>query len=233
MKTLSSGAWLALAAVIAVPVTVAVAKPGDHRGWQAMSPETRTRLDDGKIAMAKAALKLTSEQETLWAPVETEARAFMKHRQEKMAERRKMREERRAARRDGAGEAGAAKRPDMAERLEKMSQNMSERAERMKAFAGAFKPFYASLSDEQKDVLRPLIRDLAPGMGGRGHHGKHWARGGGWGEGGRGHHGGHHGGWGGRHGGDRGGSMMMDDAGPEADADETEAEPATPSDQKN
>ena len=81
---------------------------------------------------------------------------------------------------------------------------MTERAERMKTFAGAFKPFYASLSDEQKEVLRPLARDLMPGMGGRGHKGPRWAQGG-WGERG-GHHGRGHGG--GRHH-ERGGDQVV------------------------
>jgi hypothetical protein len=229
MKNLSRGAWLAIAAVVAVPVTVAVAKSGDHHGWHSMSPEARMRLDEGKIAMAKIALKLTADQGKLWEPLEAQARSFMKDRQDKMAERQKMRDERRAERsKDGADrKAGDTNRPDIAERLEKMSQNMSERAERMKTFVGAFKPFYASLSDEQKEVLRPLMRDLSPGMGGRGHMGKRWAHGGGWGEGGRGHHKGEHGGWGGRHGGDRGGPMM-DGAGPDSEPGDDAAAPDTP-----
>lgn len=220
----SRGAWIALAAVAAIPVTVAVAKQGDHRGWHNMSPEARTRLDEGKIAMAKAALKLTAEQEKLWAPLEDQARAFMKARQDKMAERKKERDERRAEKKDDNAEK---KRPDMAERLAKMSANMTERADRMKAFSSAFTPFYASLSDEQKEVLRPLARQFGPGFGGPGHKGPRWAHGGGWGHGGK--HG--HGGWGGRHErGDRDGPKATD-AGPD-DADDAGAAPAVP-DTKN
>jgi LTXXQ motif family protein len=224
MIKLSRTAWIAIAAVTAVPATVAIAKAVDHRGgWHRMSPEMRARLDEGKLAMVKAALKLSADQEKLWAPVETQVRGFFKDRDAKIAERQKQRDERKAQRdagKTGDDKATDVKRPDMAERLEKMSQTMSERAERMKSFSGTFKPFYASLSDEQKEVLRPLARDLLPGMGGRGHKGPRWAHGGGWDERG-GHHGkGHHGGWGGRHherGGDRGGPMM-DDGGPDDDA---------------
>lgn len=216
MMKLSRGAWIALAAVAAVPVTVAVAKQGDQRGWHNMSPETRSRLDEGKIAMAKAALKLTADQEKLWKPLEDQARAFMKVRQEKMAERKKEREERRAEKKTDGVEK---KRADMAERLAKMSANMSERADRMKAFSTAFTPFYASLSEEQKEVLRPLVRDLSPGMGGRGHKGSRWAHGGGWGHGGRG---GDHRGWGGERGG-----PVMNDAGP-GDTGGDSAQPEEP-----
>ena len=199
MQKLSRSALAALAVVIAVPATIAIAKSVEHGRWHNMSPETRTRLDEGRLAMAKTALRLTADQEKLWAPLETQVRDVFKDRAEKYAERQKMREERKA---DGADD----KRADLSERFDKMSQNMSERAERMKAFAAAFKPFYASLSDAQKDVLKPLVRDLAPGFGGRGHKGGRWAHGGGWGKDGGGHHG-----WrGGHHRGERGG-MEMDD----------------------
>lgn len=229
MMKFSRTAWIAIAAVTAIPATVAIAKAVDHRGgWHRMSPDARARLDEGKLAFAKAALKLSADQEKLWAPIESQVRTFFKDREAKMAERQKMWEQRKAdrdaAKTDGKTGDAAQKRPDMAERLDKMSQNMTERAERMKTFAGAFKPFYASLSDEQKEVLRPLARDLMPGMGGRGHKGGRFARGGGddGGWGGRGgHHGkGHHGGWGGGRHHERGeyggrGGPMMDDGGPD------------------
>jgi hypothetical protein len=194
MKNLSRGAWLALAAVIAIPTTVAIAKKYEHSNWHGMSSETRARLDDGKLAMAKTALKLTPDQEKLWAPVETEVRGSFKARQEKMEARKKEREERKAARaerKEKKEPRGERKRPDLSERFDKMSAELSERADRMKAFSSAFKPFYASLTDEQKDVIRPLMRDLAPGFGMRGGKGPKHARSG-WG----GHHGkGHWGGW--------------------------------------
>ncbi len=192
MKTFSRGTWLALAAVAVIPATVAIAANSERGGWMRPSAETMARLEEGKLAMAKTALKLTPDQEKLWAPVEASVRDAFKARQAKRDEWQKTREERQKERAEG-------KRPDMAERFDKMSANMTERSERMKAFSTAFRPFYASLSDEQKDVLRPLMRDLAPGMGGRGK-GRH----GRFAEGNGGHHGwwgghgrGHHGGWGG------------------------------------
>jgi hypothetical protein len=213
MIKLSRSAWIAIAAVTAVPATIAVAATAEKAGWHQMSPETRARLDEGKLAMVKAALKLTPDQEKLWTPIEAQVRAAFKDRDAKRAEHEKMRAERQA---EGKADGKDGKRPDMAERFTKMSQKMSERAERMKTFSGSFQPFYAALTDEQKDVLRPLAHDLMPGQGGRGHGGKRWAFGGGWG----GHEGrGEHGGWGGgrHHGehGDRGerGGQMMDDGG--------------------
>lgn len=207
MKSLSRGTWLTLAAMAAIPATVALAASGE-RGWHRMSDGARERLDEGKLAMAKAALKLTPEQDKLWQPIEGQLRDAYKTRTERRAEWKKLREERQAARKDGKEQP----RPNMAERFEKMSKRMSERADKFKAFSSAFSPFYASLNDEQKEVLRPLMRDLAPFDGKRG--GPRWASRG-WGpEGGpRGHH--HR--WGGRDDGDRGGPPAERDEGPDGD----------------
>src|SRR4051812_12226791 len=78
-------ALAATALVVALPATVVLAQQGEpektgdqpqqtekHRG---PSAETLARLQDGRIAMIKTALKLTPEQEKLWAPVEEKMRA--------------------------------------------------------------------------------------------------------------------------------------------------------------
>ena len=85
-----------------------------------MSPDARARLDEGKLAMAKTALKLSADQEKLWTPLEAQVRTFFKDREAKMAERQKMRDERKAEK--DAGATTDKKRPDMAERLDKMSR---------------------------------------------------------------------------------------------------------------
>lgn len=189
MRNLSRGSWLALAAVVAVPTTIAIAATAEKGGWRGISSEGRARLDEGHLAMAKAALKLTPDQEKLWAPIEAQVRDAFKARDEHRAEWKKEREERKAQKSDDA-----SKRPNMAERFEKMSKRLSERADRFKAFSSSFSPFYATLNDEQKEVLRPVMRELMPGVGGGHRGGPRWAMGG-WGpEGGPGHHG-RHGGW--------------------------------------
>jgi hypothetical protein len=210
MQKLSRGTWLALAAVAAVPASVAIAKTADNAGWR-MTPETRSRLEDGRVAMVKAALQLTPDQEKLWAPVEMQVRDAFKSREARMEEWKKKREERKADQET----SGEHKRVDLAARFEKISQRMTERADRMKAFSSAFSPLYASLSDEQKDVLRPLMRQLSPGFEHRGHR---FA--GGWGPGGRHHgwfgHDGHEG---------NGGPQMRDDGGDNNGGPAAPAEP--------
>ena len=53
--------------------------------------------------------------------------------------------------------------------LERASKRMTVRAQRMQAFAGAFKPFYEALSEEQKAVAGIVVRDMRGGMRGHGH----------------------------------------------------------------
>lgn len=153
---------------------------GHHRwgGMRNVTPETRERLFEGRIAGAKAALKLNDEQLKLWGPVEQQMRANFAARQTFADERRKQREQRRAnAPAQGPQDQAtpAPQRPSMAERLERMSQRMSDRAERMKAFSSAFKPFYDALNDEQKAVAGLVLRDVNGRGRGHGHHHRRWA----------------------------------------------------------
>lgn len=194
MKFTKKGIALALLIGLS-PAAVFVAQAArDGHHWK-MSADARERLQEGKIAAAKAALKLSSEQEALWAPVEEQVRASYKARAERRAERKKRKEERRAERKKDDDKADRKReRRNIAERYERMAKRMSERAERLSAFSSAFSPFYASLSDEQKDVIGPVMRELkVAGKHGhrRGWHHKRWHDGG-WGK--RWHHGkgGHH-----------------------------------------
>ena len=88
-----------------VPATIVVAQQVDDKdqpkaerseGLDKFSPETRAALEDGRIAMAKVALKMTPEQEKLWAPVEEKIRARSAERSKRAEEWRSEREERRA-----------------------------------------------------------------------------------------------------------------------------------------
>jgi hypothetical protein len=125
------------------------------------SPELRARLHDGRLAMIRESLKLSDAQQKLWAPVEAQLRTSFEARQKLRAEWREARER------------GPAERPSLADRLDRMSQRMTERAERAKALAEAFRPFYASLSDDQKAVAHVVMRQALGGRSGRGGHHHH------------------------------------------------------------
>ncbi|HJU31213.1 MAG TPA: Spy/CpxP family protein refolding chaperone, partial [Hyphomicrobiaceae bacterium] len=128
-----------------------------------LSDETLDRLQDGRIAMMREALKLSPDQLKLWAPVEQQLRAGFKARRDARAERRQRMEQRRA---------GNTERPSLVDRLDRASKRMTERAQRMQAFTDAFKPFYAALNDEQKAVAGIVLHDARRGMGGPG---RRWA----------------------------------------------------------
>ncbi|MFA9442524.1 MAG: hypothetical protein ACERIG_02915, partial [Hyphomicrobium sp.] len=80
MNYLSRAVAVTLLAV-SIPATIVVAQQAEQEPVESkkeskgLSPETSARLEDGRIAMAKTALKLNEEQEKLWAPVEEQVRA--------------------------------------------------------------------------------------------------------------------------------------------------------------
>jgi hypothetical protein len=154
----------------------------ESEGPRGLSPETEARFEDGRIAMAKAALKLTPDQEKLWAPVEEKIRADYAERRKEREEWRAKREERRASREEKQKLALPERIEKRTERMTERASKMTERAAKLKEFAEVVKPFYASLSDEQKEVadhmLRRFSRDGHHGRGG--HHGRRWAMGPGW-----------------------------------------------------
>lgn len=124
------------------------------------SAETLTRLQDGRIAMIKGALKLNDTQLRLWAPVEEQMRSSFTARQQARSERRERRLQ-----------GVKAERPSLPDRLDRVSKRMADRAERMKAYAEAIRPFYASLTDDQKAVAGVVLRQGA----GPSRHGARWA----------------------------------------------------------
>jgi hypothetical protein len=148
-------AMLAAALVAAaVPAAIVLAQAPERAAG--LSADARARLLEGRLAMAKTALNLTNDQMLLWAPVEQHIRASVAERQKRRAERQQMRQ-------SGA----ASQRRALPERLDRASERMAQRAERMKAFAAVFKPFYASLNDEQKAMAGVVLRQMrGPGMRG-------------------------------------------------------------------
>lgn len=149
---------------LAIPAAAAFAQAQDQQPPRPTgpSPETLARLQDGRIAMIKETLRLNETQLRLWAPVEAQMRASF-------ATRQKAREERRQARQQGASA------PSLPDRLDRASQRMAERAEQMKAFSEVFRPFYASLSDDQKAVAGVVLRQSFGGGRGFHGHGRRWA----------------------------------------------------------
>jgi len=160
----------------AIPATVVLAQqapqgpqsePNQKREWPQrprLSPETLNRLQDGRLAMIRESLKLNDSQLKLWGPVEQQLRARFAARQQARQEFRQRMEQWRQ-------QGSAGERPSLSDRLDRASKRMTERAQRMQAFTDAFKPFYASLNDDQKAVAGIVLRD----RGGMHGHGRRWA----------------------------------------------------------
>jgi hypothetical protein len=171
MNNLSRALAVALmAATIPATIVLAQAPSGDQAATEKSetrrgpSPETIARLQDGRIAMAKAALKLSPDQEALWAPVEAKIRAGFEERRAKREAWAAKREERRADKADKADGDKKGEKLALPERLEKRSQRMTERAAKMteraaktKEFAETLKPLYASFSEGQKAVASQVL----------------------------------------------------------------------------
>ncbi len=157
-----------LVASLPVAAVFAQSQTREPRQPRGPSPEVRASLQDGRIAMIKTSLKLTPEQLKLWEPVEAKMRADSAARQQVHEERRQKWSERRAM----SKEDRRAARTPLPDRLDNTSKRLTERAEALKAYAEVLRPFYASLSDDQKAVANIVLGR----EGGRHHrHGRRFA----------------------------------------------------------
>ena len=138
---------LLFAASLPMGAALAQAPPERQPQRAPLSEDAVKRLQDGRFAMIKEALKLNDQQLKLWAPVEAEMRSAA-------TARRQMREERIKHREQGQ----ASERLSLPDRLDRASQ-------RLKAFSEVFKPFYASLSEEQKAIADVVLHRRGGGHG--------------------------------------------------------------------
>ena len=169
--------------------------PAEFRHPRGPNAADLRSIVDARLAGVPAGLKLTPEQQQLWPAVEQALRATAYERIGRIEER------------FNAGPGGREGQDrDLMQRLDERSRRVSERAQRLQSYASAMRPFWASLTEDQKRVLPILIRPRPIGELGSGGDGRR----GGWRERGerRGgmmmqHHRDGHGGGGEHRGGDR------------------------------
>jgi hypothetical protein len=162
MKTIAT---LALAALLAGSGTYAMAQQtpapdaptaSQDQGRQdrrpRLSQDDFNRLIDARIASIKAGLKLTADQERLWAPAETAIRTAASERFSRM-EQRPDRDQRRSM--------------DFMQRLEQRSTMATERAQRSAAVTTALRPLWDTFSEDQKRIAPRLLREAVDGEGPR------------------------------------------------------------------
>ncbi len=149
------------------PTTPPAAQDQAQQARPRLSQDDFNRLVDARIAAIQAGLKLTGDQERLWAPVESAIRNAADQRYTRMTQFRETREQRRSA--------------DFMQRLEQRSTMQTERAQTSTAIATALRPLWDTLSEDQKRIAPRLLREAVNGgsgmherrgRGGRdGHHG--------------------------------------------------------------
>jgi hypothetical protein len=98
-------------------------------------------LTDARVAMIKAALQLTPEQEKYWPAVEDAIRARAKNRQARF--------ERVAELRD-SGPMEALRERNPVELMQRRAEALTQRAADLKKVADAWEPLYKTLSEDQK-----------------------------------------------------------------------------------
>ncbi len=115
-----------------------------------------------RLQKLKGDLKLTPQQESLWAPVEAQFA--------------KMQSERRGFRQANAGRFRDAELPD---RMDMMAERQARAATSMRELSAAVRPLWATLSAEQKETVRKAMpgrgrdgRGGGPGWGGPGERGR-------------------------------------------------------------
>ena len=97
-------------------------------------------LTDARVAMIKAALQLTPDQEKYWPAVEDAIRSSAKNRQARLERRREMRE----------STTGAAHERNPIELMQRRADSLAQRSADLKKLADAWDPLYKTLSEDQK-----------------------------------------------------------------------------------
>ena len=130
----------------------------EHMQHTRLTPEDRAAFVDARIAAVHAGLKLTTDQEKLWPPVEAAVRDFAK-----------LRIDRANARMNAPQDQpqDPQKEDDPVARLRERAETMAASAAAMKKIADAADPLYKTLDDAQKRRLAILThRDGRFGGGG-------------------------------------------------------------------
>ena len=128
--------------------------------------EERAAMLDARLAGIKAGLKLTADQEKLWAPFESAIRDAAKAMGEDMARMHEMHDQK-----------GGENASPIAH-MQTMSEHMAKMSTQLKIVADAGKPLYDSLNETQQRRFGPLMHELMPRGGhGGGHMGGRWGHG--------------------------------------------------------
>jgi protein CpxP len=156
---LAAALALAIAPAL-VPLPLAFAQTA--ASTTAQQPPLRPSRIEGRLAFLKTELKITDAQTAQW-------NAFADVVRQNDQLRRARFEQTRASRPQAApGQPATRPATTAIERLERQQQASEARADELKRYVAAFRPLYATMSDDQKKTADELV-----GGGGRGQHRRH------------------------------------------------------------
>jgi len=127
--------------ITASPLAYAAETSSNTVGMTHPSAADLKSLTDARVAMIKAALQLTADQEKYWPAVEDAIRARAKNRQARF--------ERVAELRDSSPMEALHERNPV-ELMQRRAESLSQRAADLKKVADAWEPLYKTLSPDQK-----------------------------------------------------------------------------------
>ena len=149
-----AGAALAQPAPPAPPTSQAPQTQGAPERRPGLTRAEIDALTDARMAAIQAGLKLSADQQRLWTPVEQALRSMAAERAQRIEERRQQRAQ--------GPQQPPRPQTDLAQRLEQRAERLTQAAQRLTTLSTAVKPFYASLTDDQKRLLPVLMRQGAP-----------------------------------------------------------------------
>jgi hypothetical protein len=147
LKMVSAG-LTALVVVIATSVLSYAESPSDRPLSQRITADDLNALTDARIALVKAALQPTSEQEKYWPAIEEAIRSRAKGRQTRLQG-----VIDRADERSEVSPIVALRDRNPVEFLKRRSDALAQRAAELKKLADAWQPLYGTLSPDQRRRL--------------------------------------------------------------------------------
>jgi hypothetical protein len=145
----------AAALITTIPPAYAAETSSNTVGMRHPSAEDLKSLTDARVAITKAALQLTPDQEKYWPALEEAIRTRSKNRQVRL--------ERLAELHDnGPMEALSGSNP--VELMQRRAQLLSQRGADLKKVADAWEPLYKTLSEDQKRRMAFATAVIARGL---------------------------------------------------------------------
>jgi hypothetical protein len=141
--------------ITTLPVVQAAETSSSTVGMAPPSEADLKSLTDARVAMVKAALQLTPDQEKYWPALEDAIRSRAKNRQARW--------ERVAELRDG-GPMEALKEHNPVELMQRRAEALTQRGADLKKVADAWEPLYKTLSEDQKKRMAFVTLVTARGM---------------------------------------------------------------------